>query len=157
MQNQFRQVGQGRKRPVMQHNYHTMTNNAVFPTDEREEVIQYHTKVRKDNGPRLAPTLRPSLDPAMAQIEAGQLHRPVNDSPPMSPLLKREGSPASQFISEYQARMMGQGKPEFQVKKATGKKSLAPIYVRQKHDNLHGGGMQIADINKVGEGGAFIG
>ena len=43
-----------------------MTNNAVFPTDDREDVIHYHTKVVRDSRPKLAPTLRPGMAPETA-------------------------------------------------------------------------------------------
>ena len=48
----------GRKRPMMQPNYHTMSNNAVFPPDRIPEVQHFHSKVTKDGRPQLAPTLR---------------------------------------------------------------------------------------------------
>lgn len=63
--------GAGRKRPPMQPNYHTMTNNAVFPTDDKEDVIHYHSKVLRDNKPKLAPTLRPGMSNETAQIHQG--------------------------------------------------------------------------------------
>ena len=55
------QKGQGgRRRPLNQKNYHTMTNNAVFPTEERDnENYHYHSKVvPRGREPRLVPTLR---------------------------------------------------------------------------------------------------
>ena len=69
----------------MQHNYHTMTNNAVLPTDGSDEIIHYHTKVRRDMKPRLAPTMRQNQAPETAQIHDGHVSHPVNDSPSGSP------------------------------------------------------------------------
>ena len=54
-------IGASRKRPLLQHNYHMMANNAVLPTDENPDVIHNHTKVIRDYAPRLAPTLRPGM------------------------------------------------------------------------------------------------
>ena len=34
----------------------------------------------------------------------------------------------NQFMSEYQSRMQGQDRPEYQVKRASGKKAIAPMY-----------------------------
>ena len=45
----------------MQPNYHTLSNNAVFPTEESGAVVHYHTKVVKDRNPKLSPTLRPGM------------------------------------------------------------------------------------------------
>lgn len=94
--------GVGRRRPLMQPNYHTLTNNAVFPTEETNEVIQYHTKVRRDNKPKLAPTLRGGTQPGPTQILEGRLARQTNDSPGHSPKQEREGSPnLGSYLSEY--------------------------------------------------------
>ena len=40
-------------------NYHTLSNNAVLPSNEAPDVEHYHTKVIRDRAPKLAPTLRP--------------------------------------------------------------------------------------------------
>ena len=49
----------GKRKKAAGINYHMMTNNAIFPTEEVEDVIQYHSKrLPGDNLPRLAPTLR---------------------------------------------------------------------------------------------------
>ena len=37
--------------------------------------------------------------------------------------------------------MQGNGKPEFQQKKVTGKRSLVPMYARKKDERLSGVGM----------------
>lgn len=49
----------GRRRPAHVPNYHTLSNNAVLPTNEKQDVQHYHTKVVRDRNPKLAPTLRP--------------------------------------------------------------------------------------------------
>lgn len=36
--------------------------------------------------------------------------------------------PGGNFLSEYQSRMIGNTKPDFQIKKAMGKKAIAPAY-----------------------------
>ena len=62
------EVMQGKKRPENQYNYHTMTNNAVFPIDDQEEVVHYHSKVVKDRSPRLNPTIRPNKNQEPTRI-----------------------------------------------------------------------------------------
>ena len=75
------EVSMGRKRPENQYNYHTMTNNAVFPVDGgQDEVVHYHSKVVKDRSPRLNPTIRPGQQQEPTRIVQGQITRPVNDS-----------------------------------------------------------------------------
>ena len=54
--------------------------------------------------------------------------------------------------------MQGQGKPDFQVKKATGKRNIAPIYQRHKQEQLHGVGMLVVsqnDTRAYEQGGVF--
>ena len=49
----------GKRKKAAGVNYHTMTNNAIFPTEEVQDVIHYTSKrLPGDNLPRLAPTLR---------------------------------------------------------------------------------------------------
>ena len=51
----------GKKKKAAGYNYHTMTNNAIFPTEEVQDVVHYTTKrVAGDRLPRLHPTLRKS-------------------------------------------------------------------------------------------------
>ena len=48
-----------RKKAAAEVNYHTMTNNAIFPTDEMPDVIHYTTKKHAgDHQLRMAPTMR---------------------------------------------------------------------------------------------------
>ena len=48
-----------RRKAAVAVNYHTMTNNAIFPTDEVQDVVHYTTKKHAiDNKPVLVPTLR---------------------------------------------------------------------------------------------------
>ena len=109
--------GYGKKRPAMQPNYHMLTNNAVFPTENSDAVIHNTTKIVRDRNPKLAPTIRPGQGQETAQIYGGEINRPVNDSPTLSPRssAKRVRSPGQggQFMSEYQARMLGQDKPDY--------------------------------------------
>ena len=39
--------------------------------------------------------------------------------------------------------MMGMEKPDYQIKKASGKKSIAPMFIRNKDEQLHGVGMLV--------------
>ena len=75
--------GAGKRRPVMQPNYHTLSNNAVFPTGEKLDVQHFHSKVVMGNKPKLAPTLRNVSTNETAQIYDGMVSKPVNDSPQM--------------------------------------------------------------------------
>jgi len=52
----------------MQPNYHTLTNNAVFPTGDSSEVVHYHTKVMRNRHPRLAPTIHGGTEQETAEI-----------------------------------------------------------------------------------------
>ena len=86
--------GAGRRRPMMQPNYHTMTNNAVFPTDGGDDVIQYHTKVvRGGNKAKLMPTLRTNQAEPTARIQDGQVNRDVNNYSPQMSGRQGGGSP----------------------------------------------------------------
>jgi len=58
MQENYQVGPMGKKRPVAQPNYHMLTNNAVFPVEDSHQVIHQHTKKTRDNGLRLAPTIR---------------------------------------------------------------------------------------------------
>ncbi len=92
----------GRKRPAMQPNYHTLTNNAVFPTGSKDEVVHYHSKIVRNRMPKLAPTLHMSQDVETAEIYQGELRRHANESPSMSPDGQRERNHSGDFMSEYQ-------------------------------------------------------
>ena len=58
----------GRKRPAMVPNYHTLSNNAVLPSNDVPDVQHYHTKVIRDRAPKLAPTLRQEFNSDTAQL-----------------------------------------------------------------------------------------
>ena len=81
----------------MQPNYHTLTNNAVFPQEGQEEVIHYHTKVTKERL-RLAPTIRKNMN---QENEPTSLSYGRSDSATLQD--ERRGySPTNEaFVSEY--------------------------------------------------------
>jgi len=90
----------------MQHNYHTMTNNAVLPPDELPDVVHYHSKVLKKKSNLLAPTLRNINAQETAQIYQGKLNMPVNISPyktiePETAHPSLATKVVSQFLTEY--------------------------------------------------------
>ena len=55
-------------------------------------------------------------------------------------------------MSEYQSRMKGMDRPDFQIRKATGKRSMMPLYERHKGERLQGIGMHV--VPDVRDGGA---
>ena len=139
----------GRKRPARQPNYHQLTNNAVFPTED-QDVVHYHSKVVRDQKPKLAPTLRSNN-----QDQSSQERDIGRESIDSSVYDKRAASPQSRFLSEYQSRTLGMEKPDYQVKRATGKKAIAPPYQRQKDEQLYGVGMLVVSRNQLPQQGVF--
>lgn len=76
----------------------------------------------------------------------------------MTPEIASERLPGQQpspFLSEYQSRMLNQAKPEFQQKKASGKRAIAPVYQRHQPEKLQGVGMIVMSNEKGANGGAF--
>ena len=74
------------------------------------DVEHYHTKVIRDRAPKLAPTLR-------SEVSLGKMPQPVTvptQPTQMTPEVNSEKAIHSQFLSEYQSRMLNAAKPEFQ-------------------------------------------
>ena len=99
----------------------------------------YHSKVVKDRKIRLAPTLRNVPVTETTQIYDGMVSKPANDYPQR---MSENAGPSSQFLSEYQSRMLG-AKADFQFKKMTGKKLITPSFTRHKQEQLQGVGLLV--------------
>ena len=62
----------------------------------------------------------------------------------------------SQFLSEYQSRLLTRDKPDYQHKKQTGRKLITPAYTRHKVEQLNGVGLVVTGQNdKNGDQGSF--
>ena len=102
----YQSPGGGKRRPMNQKNYHTMTNNAVFPSNEPDDPTNYHYHskvVPKDlRNPRLAPTLRSNQAPlptaqnsSPTHIYEGHIVMSTNAAENSAAAVQRQYSPES--------------------------------------------------------------
>ena len=108
--------GHGRKHFEGSNNYHTMTNNAIFPSGEPEEVIHYHSKHLPHRAPRLKPTIREQSPSDFEQVNNAYM------LPQINPSRISNGSPGSAHSSpkpvklepsEYQNRYGSTERPDY--------------------------------------------
>lgn len=119
---ELREVHSVKRKPNLATNYHLLSNNAVFPNADNQEVVHNHTKVVRHGKPQLKTTLR----------KESPLNEPV--------LVSRGGSPEG--VSEYKARSIGYV-PEYQQKLPIRKKAIDAPYEKNRHRAHLGGGVAV--------------
>ena len=131
-------------------NYHTMTNNAIFPTDEVPDVIHYTTKKHAtDNKTVFAPTLRGKNPSNLDKYNEASVYQNAEPNikkgdKSLSPGSNKNFNDLSHQPTSYQATFAG-NTPDYQVKKTVGKRLLAAPYTlhRNKDDKFLGVGMVV--------------